>query len=53
MIVRFWIVAGLAVAFGLGVFYAEYLSQGPLGYECARHARRLPGLGSPMVTLAP
>ena len=31
VIVRFWIIAGLAVAFGLGVFYAEYLSSGPLG----------------------
>lgn len=31
VIVRFWIVAGLAVAFGLGLFYAEYLSRGPLG----------------------
>ena len=31
VIVRFWIIAGLAVAFGLGVFYAEYLSAGPLG----------------------
>ena len=31
VIVRFWIIAGLAVAFGLGVFYAEYLSRGPLG----------------------
>ncbi|MCW2608512.1 MAG: phospho-N-acetylmuramoyl-pentapeptide-transferase [Frankiales bacterium] len=30
VIVRFWIVAGLAVAFGLGVFYAEFLSTGPL-----------------------
>jgi phospho-N-acetylmuramoyl-pentapeptide-transferase len=30
VIVRFWIIAGLAVAFGLGVFYAEYLSQGSL-----------------------
>jgi len=30
VIVRFWIVAGLAVAFGLGLFYAEYLSRGPL-----------------------
>ncbi len=29
VIVRFWIVAGLAVAFGLGLFYAEYLSHGP------------------------
>jgi phospho-N-acetylmuramoyl-pentapeptide-transferase len=26
VIVRFWIIAGLAVAFGLGVFYAAYLS---------------------------
>ena len=31
VIVRFWIIAGLAVAFGLGLFYAEYLSTGPLG----------------------
>ena len=30
VIVRFWIIAGLAVAFGLGVFYAEFLSQGSL-----------------------
>jgi len=30
VIVRFWIIAGLAVAFGLGVFYAEYLSAGGL-----------------------
>ncbi len=30
VIVRFWIIAGLAVAFGLGVFYAEFLSTGPL-----------------------
>jgi phospho-N-acetylmuramoyl-pentapeptide-transferase len=28
VIVRFWIIAGLAVAFGLGVFYAEFLSRG-------------------------
>ena len=26
VIVRFWIIAGLAVAFGLGVFYAAFLS---------------------------
>ena len=26
VIVRFWIIAGLAVAFGLGVFYTEYLA---------------------------
>ncbi len=31
VIIRFWIVAGLAVAFGLGVFYAEFLSHSPLG----------------------
>ncbi|MDP9101822.1 MAG: phospho-N-acetylmuramoyl-pentapeptide-transferase [Actinomycetota bacterium] len=31
VIVRFWIIAGLAVAFGMGVFYAEFLSAGPLG----------------------
>ncbi len=31
VIVRFWIIGGLAVAFGIGVFYAEYLSAGPLG----------------------
>jgi phospho-N-acetylmuramoyl-pentapeptide-transferase len=30
VIVRFWIIAGLAVAFGLGVFYAEFLSEGTL-----------------------
>jgi phospho-N-acetylmuramoyl-pentapeptide-transferase len=30
VIVRFWIIAGLAVAFGLGVFYAEFLSHGSL-----------------------
>jgi phospho-N-acetylmuramoyl-pentapeptide-transferase len=28
--VRFWILAGLAVAFGLGLFYAEFLSNGSL-----------------------
>ena len=31
VIVRFWIIAGLAVAFGLGLFYAEFLSHGALG----------------------
>jgi phospho-N-acetylmuramoyl-pentapeptide-transferase len=32
IIVRFWIIAGMGVALGLGVFYAEYLSRfGPLG----------------------
>ena len=30
VIVRFWIICGLAVAFGLGVFYAEFLSTSPL-----------------------
>ena len=30
VIVRFWVIAGLAVAFGLGLFYAEYLSMTPL-----------------------
>jgi phospho-N-acetylmuramoyl-pentapeptide-transferase len=30
VIVRFWILAGLAVAFGLGLFYAEFLSNGKL-----------------------
>ncbi len=28
VIVRFWIVAGLAVAFGLGLFYADFLARG-------------------------
>jgi phospho-N-acetylmuramoyl-pentapeptide-transferase len=28
VIVRFWILGGLAVAFGLGLFYAEFLAQG-------------------------
>jgi phospho-N-acetylmuramoyl-pentapeptide-transferase len=28
VIVRFWIVAGLAVAFGIGLFYAEFISYG-------------------------
>jgi phospho-N-acetylmuramoyl-pentapeptide-transferase len=27
VIVRFWIIAGLAVAFGLGVFYAAFLAR--------------------------
>ena len=30
VIVRFWIIAGLAVAFGLGVFYAEFIGGSPL-----------------------
>jgi phospho-N-acetylmuramoyl-pentapeptide-transferase len=28
VIVRFWIVAGLSVAFGLGLFYADFLARG-------------------------
>jgi phospho-N-acetylmuramoyl-pentapeptide-transferase len=28
VLVRFWIIAGLAVAFGLGLFYAEFISYG-------------------------
>lgn len=28
VIVRFWIITGIAVAFGLGVFYAEFISNG-------------------------
>lgn len=28
VIVRFWIVAGLATAFGLGLFYADFIGQG-------------------------
>ncbi|HEX8099279.1 MAG TPA: phospho-N-acetylmuramoyl-pentapeptide-transferase [Actinomycetota bacterium] len=28
VIVRFWILAGLAVAFGLGLFYADFLARG-------------------------
>ncbi len=31
VIVRFWIIAGLAVAFGLGLFYADFLSHGGVG----------------------
>jgi phospho-N-acetylmuramoyl-pentapeptide-transferase len=31
VIVRFWILAGLAVAFGLGLFYAEFLAAGGTG----------------------
>jgi phospho-N-acetylmuramoyl-pentapeptide-transferase len=26
--VRFWIITGLAVAFGMGLFYAEFISYG-------------------------
>jgi len=31
VIVRFWIVAGLAVAIGLGLFYADFLARGGVG----------------------
>jgi phospho-N-acetylmuramoyl-pentapeptide-transferase len=31
VIVRFWILGGLAVAFGIGLFYAEYLASGGRG----------------------
>ncbi len=31
VIVRFWILGGLAVAFGLGLFYAEFLARGGVG----------------------
>jgi phospho-N-acetylmuramoyl-pentapeptide-transferase len=31
IVIRFWIVAGLGVAFGLGIFYAEWLAQGRYG----------------------
>jgi hypothetical protein len=29
--VRFWIVAGLAVGLGLGLFYADFLARGGVG----------------------
>ena len=31
VIVRFWIIGGLAVAIGLGVFYADFLARGGTG----------------------
>ena len=31
VIVRFWIIAGLMVALGLGLFYAEFLAKGGIG----------------------
>jgi phospho-N-acetylmuramoyl-pentapeptide-transferase len=31
VIVRFWIVAGLCVALGLGLFYADFLARGGTG----------------------
>jgi hypothetical protein len=29
--VRFWILAGLFVAFGLGLFYADFIARGGVG----------------------
>ena len=31
VIVRFWIIAGLCVAFGLGLFYADFIARGGIG----------------------
>lgn len=31
VIVRFWILAGLGVAMGLGIFYTEFLAEGGAG----------------------
>jgi phospho-N-acetylmuramoyl-pentapeptide-transferase len=28
IIVRFWIIAGIAVAFGVGLFYADFMGHG-------------------------
>jgi phospho-N-acetylmuramoyl-pentapeptide-transferase len=28
IIVRFWILAGIAVAFGMGLFYADFIARG-------------------------
>jgi phospho-N-acetylmuramoyl-pentapeptide-transferase len=28
IIVRFWIISGLAVAFGMGLFYADFIGYG-------------------------
>jgi phospho-N-acetylmuramoyl-pentapeptide-transferase len=30
IVIRFWIIAGLAVAFGLGLFYADFVARGSL-----------------------
>ena len=43
VIVRFWIIAGLAVAFGLGVFYAEYLVRPARCGDARATASGLPG----------
>ena len=42
VIVRFWILAGLAVALGLGIFYAEYLTLAPLGVLGVEHLAPAP-----------
>jgi phospho-N-acetylmuramoyl-pentapeptide-transferase len=31
VIVRFWVLSGMSVAFGIGLFYADFLSKGGLG----------------------
>ena len=31
VIVRFWIIAGMAVALGLGLFYADFIARGGVG----------------------
>ena len=46
VIVRFWIIAGLAVAFGLGLFYAEFLSLRPAAVMALR-TTGLPRRSSP------
>jgi len=33
VIVRFWIVTGLCVAVGIGLFYTDFVSRGGLGLE--------------------
>jgi len=30
IVIRFWIIAGLCVALGLGIFYAEWLAGGAI-----------------------
>ena len=39
VIVRFWIIAGLAVAFGLGLFYADFIARGRSRDDAARASR--------------
>ena len=48
VIVRFWIIAGLCVAVGLGVFYADFIARGGLGWRTVRGQRAVVvGAGSP------